>query len=118
MLKGFSTNLGVTFVGATPTELPTAGDVYTTLPGGKRVVTQSTGQWSLKAPAYTIWNLGVRYRLQSAGKYSQTFAINVNNLTDENYFRGGSAGANTRYPGEKRSVFFTYTLGRRSGGAF
>jgi len=118
VLKGFSTNLGVTFVGATPTELPTAGDVYATQPGGKRVVTQSTGQWSLKAPAYRLWNFGIRYRLQSASKYSHTFGINVNNLTNETYFRGGSAGANTRYPGEERAVYFTYTLGRRSGGAF
>ncbi len=116
--KGFSTNLGVTFVGATPTELPTAGDVYATLPGGKRVVTQSTGQWALKAPSYRLWNFGVRYRLPSGAKFAQTFAINVSNLTDENYFRGGSAGANARYPGEKRSVYFTYTLGRRSGAGF
>ncbi|PHX71592.1 MAG: hypothetical protein CK548_06390, partial [Opitutia bacterium] len=100
VLKGFSTNLGVTFVGATPTELPTAGDVYATQPGGKRVVTQSTGQWSLKAPAYRLWNFGIRYRLQSASKYSHAFGVNVNNLTNEIYFRGGSAGANTRYRGE------------------
>ena len=111
--KGFSTNLGVTFVGATPTELPTAGDVYATLPGGRRVVTQSTGQWALKAPAYRLWNFGVRYRLQSGTKYSQTIGLNVNNLTDETYFRAGSAGANSRYLGEKRSVFFTYSIGHR-----
>ncbi len=112
-LKGFSTNLGVTFVGATPTELPTAGDVYATLPGGRRVVTQSTAQWALKAPAYTLWNFGMRYRLQGGAKFYQVFALNLNNLTDAVYFRGGSAGANTRYLGEKRSVYFTYTLGRK-----
>ena len=116
-LKGFSTNLGMTFVGATPTELPTAGDTYVTQPGGKRVVTSSTGQWALKAPAYTIWNFGMRYRLQSGAKLSHTFAINVNNVTDVTYFRGGSAGANSRFPGEARSVFFTYTVSRRPGGA-
>jgi outer membrane receptor protein involved in Fe transport len=117
-LKGFSTNLGVTFVGATPTELPTAGDVYATQPGGKRVVTQSTGQWALKAPAYRVWSFGMRYRLQTGSSYSHTLAVNVNNLTDETYLRAGSAGANSRYPGEKRAVYFTYTLSRRGGGAF
>jgi hypothetical protein len=117
-LKGFSTNLGLTFVGATPTELPTQGDVYGTLSGGKRVVTQSTGQWALKAPAYSLWNFGVRYRLQGTSKFSQTFAINVNNLTNETYFRGGAAGANSRYLGEKRSVYFTYTISHREGGAY
>lgn len=117
-LKGFSANLGVTFVGATPTELPTAGDTYATQPGGKRVVTSSTGQWALKAPAYTLWNLGARYRLPGKTRISHTVAINVNNLTDTLYFRGGAAGANSRFPGENRAVYFTYTIGRSGAGAF
>lgn len=111
--KGFSTNVGITFVGATPTESPIAGDTYATQPGGKRVVTSSTGQWNLKAPAYLLWNFGARYRMQGRGGFGHTLAVNVNNVTDETYFRGGSAGANSRYPGEGRAVYFTYTLDRK-----
>ena len=112
-LKGFSTNLGVTFVGSTPTELPTAGDIYVTQAGGKRVVTSSTGQWNLKASAYLLWNFGARYRLQGKAGFGHTLAINVNNVTDEAYLRGGSAGANSRFPGEGRAVYFTYTIDRK-----
>ena len=111
--KGFSTNVGITFVGATPTESPIAGDTYATQPGGKRVVTSSTGQWNLKAPAYLLWYFGARYRMQGRGGFGHTLAVNVNNVTDETYFRGGSAGANSRYPGEGRAVYFTYTLDRK-----
>ena len=39
--KGFSANVGVTFVGTTPTDAPNAGDTYATTPGtGARVVTR------------------------------------------------------------------------------
>jgi outer membrane receptor protein involved in Fe transport len=112
-LKGFSTNLGYTFVGATPTEAPNAGDTYVTQAGGKRVVSSSTGQWALKAPSYALWNFGVRYRLQGGGSYSHTLAVNVNNLSDEKYFRAGSGGANSRYIGDHRAFYFTYTLGHK-----
>ena len=77
------------------------------------MVTSSTGQWTLKAPAYTLWNFGARYKLPGKSKVSHTLAINVNNLTDETYYRAGSAGANARFPGEKRAIYFTYTLGRK-----
>jgi outer membrane receptor protein involved in Fe transport len=113
-LKGFSANLGVTFVGATPTEAPNAGDVYA--PTGARVVTSSTGQWALKAPAYSLWSLGLRYQLQSKSKVSQTFAVNVNNLGNKQYLRVGASSA-TRLPGEDRAVYFTYTLSH-SGSRF
>jgi outer membrane receptor protein involved in Fe transport len=112
-LKGFSTNLGYTFVGATPTEAPNAGDTYVTQAGGNRVVTSSTGQWALKAPSYGLWNLGLRYRLQGGSSYSHTLAINVNNLGDHVYFRAGSGGSNSRYIGDHRAFYFTYTLAHK-----
>ena len=110
VLKGFSANLGYTVVGATPTETPNAGDTYVTQAGGKRVVTSSTGQWALKSPAYSLWNLGVRYRLSGGSRYSHTVAVNVNNLSDEQYFRAGAGGSNSKYIGDHRAFFFTYTL--------
>jgi len=112
-LKGFSTNLGYTFVGATPTEAPNAGDTYATQAGGKRVVASSTGQWALKAPAYGLWNLGVRYRLASGPNYAHTLAFNINNVTDEKFFRAGSGGANSRYIGDHRAFYLTYTLSHK-----
>jgi outer membrane receptor for ferrienterochelin and colicin len=117
VLKGFSANLGTTFVGATPVAAANAGDVYTTSPAGVRTLVSSTGEWSLKAPAYTIWSLGLRYTLKGKGSLSHSLAVNVNNFLDEEYLRGGSGGSNSRFLGEKRSVFFTYTLTRK-GAAF
>lgn len=112
-LKGFSANVGYTFVGATPTEAPNAGDTLVTQAGGKRVVTASTYQWALKAPAYGLWNVGVRYRLSGTSGYAHTLAVNVNNLTDEKYFRAGAGGSNSRYIGDHRGVYFTYTLAHK-----
>ncbi len=104
-LKGFSGNLGVTYVASTPTEAPNAGDTYTTNAKGERILTRTTYQWRLHVPSYTLWNLGVRYRLAPSGShYDHTFAINVNNVFDTDYIRAN------RLLGEKRSVFFTYTL--------
>ena len=112
-MKGFSVNAGVTFVGATPTEAPNAGDVYATVRGtGARVVTSSTGQWNLRAPAYQLCSVGLRYQLPGNSTFSHTFAFNVNNLFDKVYLRAGSSTA-TRLRGEPRAVFFTYTLTHR-----
>jgi outer membrane receptor protein involved in Fe transport len=116
-LKGFSANLGITFVGETPTEAPNAGDTYATTPGtGARVVTSSTGQWALRGPAYSLWSAGLRYTTQGGSKYDHTFALNVNNIADKQYLRVGSSNA-TRLRGEERAIYFTYTL-RHKGGAF
>ncbi|MEO7600258.1 MAG: TonB-dependent receptor [Opitutus sp.] len=106
-LKGFSVNAGITFVGATPTELPTAGDTYATT--GPRIITASTGQKNLRAPAYSLVSVGARYTLQNSGAVTHTFAVNVNNLLDEDYLRVGASAAN-RLLGEKLAVYFTYTL--------
>ncbi|MCE2863204.1 MAG: TonB-dependent receptor [Opitutaceae bacterium] len=106
-LKGFSGNIGVSHVGPTPTEAPNAGDTYSTAANGQRVVTRTTNQWRLKVPGYTLWNIGVRYRLPTRkSAYDHTFAINVNNALDQDYVRAN------RLLGEERSVFLTYTLGR------
>ena len=111
-LKGFSANVGVTFVGNTPTEDPVAGDTVATV-NGVRVVTRSTEQWKLYAPAYSIWSFGMRYTLKSSANLSHTFALNVNNLADERYFKPGSGGANRILGGDERSFFVTYTLGHK-----
>jgi outer membrane receptor protein involved in Fe transport len=106
-LKGFSGNIGVSHVGPTPTEAPNAGDTYVTAANGQRVVSRSTNQWRLRVPGYTLWNVGVRYRLPTKkSAYDHTFAINVNNALDQDYVRAN------RLLGEERSVFLTYTLGR------
>jgi len=105
--KGFSGNIGVSHVGPTPTEAPNAGDTYSTAANGQRVVTRTTNQWRLKVPGYTLWNIGVRYRIPTRkSAYDHTFAINVNNALDQDYVRAN------RLLGEERSVFLTYTLGR------
>lgn len=102
--KGFSANLGVTHVASTPTEAPNAGDT-TARVGGVVVVTRSTNQWRLRIPSYTLWNFGMRYRLPSnGGRFDHTFAVNVNNLFDVDYLRAN------KLLGDRRSVFFTYTL--------
>ena len=105
-LRGFSTNLGVTFVDSTPTEAPNAGDTMGRV-GGVVVVTRSTNQWRMRIPSYTLWNFGARYRLASSNtRFDHTFAINVNNVFDLDYLRAN------KIPGDGRGVFFTYTLGR------
>jgi hypothetical protein len=108
-LKGFSANVGVTFVGPTPTELPNAGDVYTTTSAGQRVVTSSSGQWSFRAPSYNLWSFGARYSLVN---YTHTPAVNMNHVFDKQYLRTGASNA-TRLLGENRAVFFTCTLSHK-----
>jgi outer membrane receptor protein involved in Fe transport len=103
----------VTFVGATPTDAPNAGDTYITTPGtGIRVVSRSTGQWSLRASAYQLWSAGLRYQLPGKSTTAHTLAVNVNNALDRRYFKAGSSAA-TRLRGEDRAVFFTYTISHR-----
>ena len=78
-----------------------------TTPGtGARVVTRSTGQWALSTPSFNVWSVGLRYKIPGQGSYSQTVALNVNNLFDRDYLRVN------RLIGEKREILFTYTLNR------
>jgi outer membrane receptor protein involved in Fe transport len=104
ILKNFSANLGVTHMASTPTELPNAGDTYITTPSGQRVLDRTTYQWRLRVPSATLWNLGARYTFKQ-GRIDQTLAINVNNIFDRDYLKVN------RQLGERRAVYFTYTLG-------
>lgn len=105
VLKGFSANVGWTYVAATPAEAPNAGDTYVTT-AGKRVLQRTTYQWRLRTPSFGLWNIGARYTLpKSFSKFDQTFAVNVNNLTDRDYLK-----VNKQF-GDRRAVYFTYTLG-------
>ncbi len=104
-LKGFSTNLGWTYISSTPVNAPTAGDTYVTTATGQRVVTRTTNEWKLRVPAFGLWNFGARYTFRSGGRYDQTFALNVNNIADKQYLKVN------RNLGEARSIIFSYTLG-------
>lgn len=101
--KGFSCNLGWTYVAATPTELPNAGDTYAVV-AGRPTLQRTTNQWKLRVPSFGLWNLGLRYALRSGPRFEQIFALNVNNLFDKDYLRV------SRMSGERRGIFFTYTL--------
>ncbi|MEI6588709.1 MAG: TonB-dependent receptor plug domain-containing protein [Verrucomicrobiota bacterium] len=112
MFKGLSTNAGVTFVGRTPTETPIAGDTEATV-NGQRVVSFSSYQWKLSTAPYSIWSLGLRYTLKQNSVVSHTLAFNLNNAFNKDYFRPGTSGATRILQGDKRSVFFTYTLSHK-----
>lgn len=102
-LKGFSANLGLSHLAKTSTEAPNAGDTYATV-GGKRVVTSSTNQWNLNIPAFTLLNVGMRYKFPTSNRVDQTIALNVNNALDHHYLRVN------RLIGEKREILLTYTI--------
>jgi outer membrane receptor protein involved in Fe transport len=104
-LKGFSANLGVTFVAETPTEAPNAGDTYTTTSTGERVLTRTTRQWALTVPDVTLWNVGVRYSWRNGSRLDHTVALNLNNIFDEDYLKVN------RQLGERRAFYLTYSLG-------
>ncbi len=105
-LRNFSANLGVAYVAATRTELPNAGDTYTTLANGSRVVLRSTNQWRLGVPSFNVWSLGLRYRLPPVSGIDHSVALNVNNLFDREYLRVN------RLIGEKRAILLTYSINR------
>jgi hypothetical protein len=111
-LKGFSANVGWTYMASTPSEAPNAGDTYTTTPSGERVLQRTTYQWRLRTPSYGLWNAAARYTFRAA-KLDHTFAINVNNVTDVDFLRAG--GSAVRQLGERRAYYFTYTLGYGPG---
>lgn len=106
-LKGFSANVGWTYVASTPSENPDAGDTYNTPTASGITLNRTTYQWRLRIPAFGLWNAGVRYTLPKtvSGRVDQTFAVNVNNLTDRDYLKVN------KQLGDRRAVFFTYTLG-------
>ena len=106
--KGFSANVGWSYMASTPSENPDAGDTYTIV-GGRSVLQRTTYQWRLRTPAFGLWSVGARYTLRAGGRFDHTFALNVNNLLDKEYLRAG--GSTARQLGERRAVYFTYTLG-------
>lgn len=109
-LRGFSANVGVTHVASTPSENPNAGDTYMTTSTGQRVLTRTTYQWRLRTGAYTLVNLGARYRFATPGRWSHTLGINVNNALDRDYLRAN------RQLGEERAFYFSYTLAMSGSG--
>lgn len=103
-LKGFSANVGVTYVSETPTEGPTAGDTVAIV-SGVPTVTRTTNQWKLTIPSFTLWNLGVTYNWKQGANISHTLRLNVNNVSDKEYLKVN------KNIGDPRGVFLSYTLG-------
>jgi len=104
-LKGFSGNIGVTYVSDTPGENPSpGGDVYQNV-AGQRVLVRSTEAWKLEVPAFTLWNVGLRYKFPTRGRIDQSLALNVNNLFDKDYLKVN------KQLGERRAFYVTYSIG-------
>jgi len=102
VLKGFSANLGVTYVSRTPSESPSAGEP---LPNAFGVVTgTSTEQWKLNIPSFTLWNVGLHYRLRTTPKFEQALHLNVNNVFDHDYLKVN------KNLGDRRAVYVSYSL--------
>jgi iron complex outermembrane recepter protein len=106
-LKNFSANVGVTYVAATRTESPTSGDLLRTV-AGQRVYVSSNNAWALEVPSFTLWSFGARYTLKGSGRnrIDHTFGLNVNNAFDKDYLKVD------KRLGDRRTVLFTYTIGR------
>lgn len=102
-LKGFSANLGVTHISDTPTEAPNAGDPAAAANGIQPA--NSTNQWKLKIPAFTLWNLGLSYRWSQGSHADHTLRLNINNLLDEDYLKVN------KNIGDGRGIYLSYTLG-------
>ncbi|WP_171981914.1 TonB-dependent receptor [Brevundimonas sp. LM2] len=68
--------------------------------GISRCAPGQTIPFSYTQPAYSVWSLGAEYKLGPAWE----FAVNVDNLFDEHYYRttGGVAGGN--WYGEPRNI--------------
>lgn len=107
-LRGFSANLGATYVARTPTEAPNAGDTYTTTAAGARVLSRTTRQWALSVPSFHLWNAALRYTTRSAAGRNHQIAVNVNNVLDREYLKV------SKQKGDRRAFFVTYSIG--SGG--
>jgi outer membrane receptor protein involved in Fe transport len=102
-LNGFSVNFGVTHVSETPSEAPNAGDPAAGANGVQAAT--STNQWKLRIPAFTLWNVGLRYKVPGNGRFSHMLSLNVNNVFDEDYLKVN------KNQGDPRGVYFSYSLG-------
>jgi iron complex outermembrane receptor protein len=103
-LKGFSANLGVTYIAETPTESPIAGDTVAIV-GGVPTVTRSTNQWKLTVPSVTLWNIGFAYRWKQGSTASHSLRLNINNVFDRDYLKVN------KNLGDPRGVYVSYSLG-------
>ncbi|HTL67092.1 MAG TPA: TonB-dependent receptor [Lacunisphaera sp.] len=101
-LKGFSANVGVTYMAETPTEAPNAGDPAAGANGVQAAT--STNQWALTIPAFTLWNLGLHYTTHVSDRYSHTVSLNINNVFDKDYLKVN------KNLGDGRGIYFSYTL--------
>lgn len=106
-LKGFSVNVGVTYISSSHPEAPNAGDTYTqNKTTGVETLVSSNYQWALTLPSYTLWNLGVRYILPwRVGKTEQTIGFNITNAFDKEYVR-----FNNKFIGDRRTFVVNYTI--------
>ena len=105
ILRGWSGNLGTTYVSRTPTEAPNAGDTYTTTASGARVLSRTTYQWALTVPPFQLWNAAIRYTTRTARGANQQFAFNVNNVFDLDYLKV------SKQKGDRRAYYLTYSIG-------
>ncbi len=125
-LKGLSINAGVRYTDQTPISNPDAGDIYavgdadlattasivalggaapsngTTYRVGDFIY--SNNEWALKNPAFTLIDVGIRYKFSGFGKTDHTIGANVSNVLDEKYLRSN------RNAGDPRTISATYTL--------
>jgi iron complex outermembrane receptor protein len=101
--RGFSANLGVTYVERTPTEAPNAGDPAANAAGVQAAT--STNQWQLTVPSFTLWNLGLSYHWSQSARIDHTLRLNLNNVFDVDYLKVNKT------IGDGRGIFLSYTLG-------
>ncbi|HRP04587.1 MAG TPA: TonB-dependent receptor, partial [Opitutaceae bacterium] len=102
-LKGFSANLGVTYMAETPSESPIAGDTIAIV-NGVPTVSRSTNQWKLTVPSFALWNIGFSYRWKQNSRSSHSLRLNVNNMFDNDYLKVN------KNLGDPRGVYLGYTL--------
>jgi outer membrane receptor protein involved in Fe transport len=70
------------------------------------VLQRTTYQWRLRVPSFHVWSLGLHYRLPPMAGMDHRVSVNVNNLLDREYLRVN------RLIGEKRAIYFTYSINR------
>jgi iron complex outermembrane receptor protein len=102
-LKGFSANLGATYIAETPSESPIAGDTIAIV-AGVPTVTRSTGQWKQTVPSVTLWSLGFSYKWKQGNHASHSVRLNLNNVFDRDYLKVN------KNLGDPRGVYFSYSL--------
>lgn len=88
VLKGFTANLGVRYVGRMATANPTDGDLVEPDYIGAQpnpnagLVLRNDGRRDIYTPGYTLVEFGIRYRVKK-GSITHTFGLNVSNALNE-----------------------------------